>query len=64
MVNREKGNIIYRENDDGEKENSRNMYLLREGNVRRFHIQSETGKEVSVGFYFPRRYFRIYFNSE
>jgi len=43
-----KDDIIYQEGDKGDC-----MYLLLEGNVQRYSIQSATQKQVPIGFYSP-----------
>lgn len=55
IVTKLKGEMIYRENENkgADEGRSQSMYLLLEGNVRRYHLQSDTGKEVPVGFYSP-----------
>ncbi len=46
--NQKKNDIIYREGEKGDS-----MYLILEGSVQRYSIQSTTGKEVRTGFYSP-----------
>ncbi|MDD9303481.1 MAG: MMPL family transporter [Desulfobacter sp.] len=53
MSQQKEGENIYIENEQASETNPRSMYLLLEGNVSRYHIQSDTGKEVPVGFYAP-----------
>ena len=45
---KKKDDIIYREGDEGDC-----MYLLLEGNAKRYSIQSATQKQVPIGFYSP-----------
>ncbi len=53
MSGQQEGESIYTENEHESETNPRCMYLLLEGNVSRYHVQSDTGKEVPVGFYSP-----------
>lgn len=53
MTTREKEEIIYRENDEEKETRLRSMFLLLEGNVKRYHTQSGSGREIPVGFYSP-----------
>jgi predicted RND superfamily exporter protein len=51
MVEQKEGSLIYSENDP--LEDNPCMYLLLEGQVERYHVQSGTGKKVPVGLYAP-----------
>lgn len=52
MITAQKGEILYQENQ-ADKSGDQSMFLLLEGQVRRFQRQSDTGKEIPVGFYAP-----------